>query len=161
MAKSGSGKGSKRTGKEAGLAEKPHWDSSYKIPKCPAPDSSISSWPRTPRKADKHKRPKKKAAKKGSTPNKGSDPKVKTRGGLPVSQPSPQSDLPLDHWARHRPGDQVISANAECVEWAWCLVLFRGSRHFQLIMFETELETRRQAGQQLRLWCAELIDHER
>ncbi len=31
--KSGPGKGSKRMGKEAGLAEKPCWDTSYKIPK--------------------------------------------------------------------------------------------------------------------------------
>ncbi len=37
--KTGSGKGSKRKGKEAGLAEKPRWDSSYKIPKRSAPDN--------------------------------------------------------------------------------------------------------------------------
>ncbi len=47
-AKAGSGKGSKRTGKEAGLTEKPRWDSSYKIPKRPAPDTSISSEGPTP-----------------------------------------------------------------------------------------------------------------
>ena len=82
VAKSGSGKGSKRTRKEAGLAEKPRWDSSYKIPKHPAPDTSTSSRARTTGKADKHKRPKKKATKKGSTPNKGSGPKVKTEEGL-------------------------------------------------------------------------------
>ena len=46
--KTGSGKGSKRTGKEAGLAEKLSWDSSYKIPKWPAPDTSISSGGPTP-----------------------------------------------------------------------------------------------------------------
>ncbi len=43
VAKSGSGKGSKHTGKEAGLAEKPCRDTSYKIPKCPALDTSVSS----------------------------------------------------------------------------------------------------------------------
>ncbi len=119
MTKSGSGKGSKHTGKEAGLPETPHWDTSYKIPKCLAPDTSISSEAQIPRKADKHKRPKKKAAKKGSTPNKGLEPKAETGGGPSAS---PQSDLPLNHWAHHCPGDKLIPANAEHVEWqvAWC-----------------------------------------
>ncbi len=47
-AKTGSGKGSKHMGKEADLAEKPRWDSSYKIPKRPAPDTSVSSGPVRP-----------------------------------------------------------------------------------------------------------------
>ncbi len=40
-------------------------------------------------------------------------------------------------------------------------MLFQGTRHYPLISFEMELEARRQAGQQLRLWRAELIEHER
>ncbi len=55
MTKPGSGKGSKRTEKEAGLAEKPRWPHFYKIPKRPAPDTSVSSEAQTPRKSDKHK----------------------------------------------------------------------------------------------------------
>ncbi len=55
VTKSGSGKGSRRTRKEDGLAEKLCWDTSYKIPKRPEPDTSISSEARTPCKADKHK----------------------------------------------------------------------------------------------------------
>ncbi len=50
VGKTGSAKGSKRKGKEAGLAEKPRWDSSYKIPKQSLPDTSLSSWGLTPRK---------------------------------------------------------------------------------------------------------------
>ncbi len=159
-AKTGSGKGSKHTGKEAGLAEKPRWDSSYKIPKRPAPDTSVSSGTCTPRKPDKLKHPKKKVAKKSSTPNQSADSKAKTEKGSTFLQPSAPSDLPLNHWAHHRPGDDVIPANAERVEWAGGLVLFQGTRHYLLISFETELEARRQAGRQLRLWRAELIDHE-
>ncbi len=78
--------------------------------------------------------------------------------GAPVSQPLPQSDLLLDHWARYHPGDEVIPGNAERVEWAGGLVLFRGTRHFPLITFETELKAQHQVGQQLRLWRTELID---
>ncbi len=55
----------------------------------------------------------------------------------------------------------MIPANAERVEWAGGLVLFQGTRHYPLIAFEMELEARRQAGQQLRLWRVELIEHER
>ncbi len=55
MAKSGSGKGSKRTGKEAGLTEKPRWHLAYKIPKRPVPDTSVNSEAPTPRKSDKNK----------------------------------------------------------------------------------------------------------
>ncbi len=134
-------------GKEAGLAEKPCWDSSYKILKCPAPDTSLSSGIQTPRKADKQKHSKKKVAKKGSMPNKGLDPKVKTWEGSEVSQPSPQSDLPLDQWTCHRPGDDTMPATAERVEWAGGLVLCRDTRHFPLITFETELEAQREACQ--------------
>ncbi len=43
VAKAGSAKGSKRKGKEAGLAEKPRWDTSFKIPKRSLPDTSVSS----------------------------------------------------------------------------------------------------------------------
>ncbi len=76
------------------------------------------------------------------------------------SLPLPQSHLPLDRWAHHHPGDELIPANAERAEWAGGLVLFQCTRHYPLIMYETELEAQRQAGQQLRLWRAELIDHE-
>ncbi len=43
VTKTGSSKGSKRKGKEAGLAEKTRWDSSFKIPKRSLPDTSVSS----------------------------------------------------------------------------------------------------------------------
>ncbi len=72
-------------------------------------------------------------------PNQSADSKAKTERGLTFFQPSPQLDLPLDHWASYRSGDDVIPANAERVEWASGLVLFQGSRHFPLISFETEL----------------------
>ena len=68
--------------------------------------------------------------------------------------------LPLERWAHHRPGDELIPANAERVGWEGGLVFFRGTRHHPLIMFQTELEAQHQVGQQLRLWCVELIDHE-
>ncbi len=48
VTKTGSCKGNKRKGKEAGLAEKPPWDSSFKIPKRSAPDTSVSSGGPTP-----------------------------------------------------------------------------------------------------------------
>ncbi len=48
VTKTGSSKGNKRKGKEAGLAEKPRWDTSYKIPKRSAPDTSVSSGGPTP-----------------------------------------------------------------------------------------------------------------
>ncbi len=84
VTKMGSGKGSKRKGKEAGLAEKPRWDTSYKIPKRSAPDTSISSGGPTPCKAGKFKCPAKKAAKKSSTPNQSMDTQAKTgeRAGI-------------------------------------------------------------------------------
>ncbi len=44
VAKTVSTKGSKRKGKEAGLVEKPPWDTSYKIPKHSLPDTSVSFW---------------------------------------------------------------------------------------------------------------------
>ncbi len=94
-------------------------------------------------------------------PNQDAGFNAKTEGGSTFLQPSSQSDLPLDHWASHRPGDDVIPANAERIEWSSGLVLFQGTRHFLLISFETELEARRQAGRQLRLWWIELIEHER
>ncbi len=61
VAKAGSAKGSKRKGKEAGLAEKPRWESSFKIPKRSLPDTSVSSGGPTSRKTDKSKRPAKKS----------------------------------------------------------------------------------------------------
>ncbi len=57
VAKAGSAKGSKRKGKDAGLAEKPQWDASFKIPKRSLPDTSVSSGSQTPRKTDKFKHP--------------------------------------------------------------------------------------------------------
>ncbi len=161
VTKTGSGKGSKRKGKEAGLAEKPRWDTSYKIPKQSAPDTSVSSGGPTPRKAGKFKCPAKKATKKSSTPNQSADAQAKLEKGPAFMQFSAPSDLPLDYWASCRPGDDVIPANAERVEWAGGLVLFQGTRHHPLISFETEHEARCQAGQRLRLWRAELIQHER
>ncbi len=133
VAKTGSGKGSKHKGKEAGLPEKPRWDSSYKIPKRSLPDTSVSSGGPTPCKADKFKRPTKKATKKSSTLNQSADSKAKMEKGPAVVQPSAPSDLPLDHWASYCPGDDVISAKAERVEWAGGLVLFQGTRHYPLI----------------------------
>ncbi len=144
--KSGSGKGSKRKGKGAGLAEKPRWDSSYKIPKRSAPDTSISSGAHTPHKPDKSKHPKTKAATKSSMPNQSVVSKAKTEKASTFLQPSAPSDLPLDHWAHNHQEDDVIPANTERVEWARGLVLFQGTRHFPLISFETELEARRQGG---------------
>ncbi len=40
-------------------------------------------------------------------------------------------------------------------------MLFQGTRHHPLLRFETERQARRQTGQRLRLWRAELIQHER
>ncbi len=159
--KTGSGKGSKRKGKEAGLAEKLRWDSSYKIPKRSLPDTSVSSGGPTPSKGGKFKRPAKKAAKKGSTPNQSVDAQAKPKEGAASAQPSTSSDLPLDYWAHHCPGDDVIPANAERIEWAGGLVLFQGTRHHPLISFEIKREARHQMGQSLRLWRAEVIQHER
>ncbi len=123
--KTGSGQGSKRTGKEAGLAEKPRWDSIYKIDKQLAPDTSVSTGGPTPRKADKFKRPEKKATKKSSTPNQSADSKTKTEKGFTFLQASAPLDLPLDHWAYNRPRDDMMPANAERVEWVGGLVLFQ------------------------------------
>ncbi len=67
MNKSCSAKESKRTGKEAGLSERQRWLHSYKVPKLPAPYTSVSSEAQALRKSDKRKRPRKKAAKKGSS----------------------------------------------------------------------------------------------
>ncbi len=67
VAKTGSAKGSKRKGKEAGFAEKPRWDTSNNIPKRLLSDTSVSSGGPMPRKTGKFKRPAKKTAKKRST----------------------------------------------------------------------------------------------
>ncbi len=82
------------------------------------------------------------------------------KGRSTLAQPSTPSDLPIDYWASHRPGDDVIPANAERVEWASGLVLFQGTRHHPLILFGTEHEAQRQEGQPLRLWRTEFIQHE-
>ena len=66
-------------------------------------------------------------------PNQSMESKVKTERGSTFLQPSSQSDLPLDHWASHRLGDDIKPANAESVEWAGGLVLFQGTRHYLLI----------------------------
>ncbi len=161
VTKTGSGKGSKCKGKEAGLAEKPRWDTSYKIPKRSAPDTSVSSGGPTPRKAGKVKRPTKKVTKKSSTPNQSADAPAKSKKGSASAPPSASTDLPLNYWANNRPGDEVIPANAERVEWAGGLVLFQDTRHHPLISVETEREARRQTGQCLELWRVELIQHER
>ncbi len=142
------------------MAEKPRWDSSYKIPKQSLPDTSVSSGGPTPRKTGKFKRPAKKVAKKSSTPKQSKDAQAKTGKGSVSAQPSTSSDLPIDYWANHRPGDDVIPPHAECVEWASGLVLFQGTRHHPLISFEAERQAHCQMGQQLQLWGPELIQHE-
>ncbi len=152
VTKIGSSKGNKRKGKEAGLAEKPRWDSSFKIPKRSMTDTSVSAGGPSPHKAGKFKRPVKKAAKKSSTPKQSTDAQAKMGKGSAVAQPSAPSDLPLDYWASHRPGDNVVPSNAERVEWASGLVLFQGTRHHPLISFEIEREARHQTGQSLWLW---------
>ena len=131
--KTGSGKGNKRKGKEAGLAEKPRWDSSFKIPKRSLSDTSVSSGDPTPRKTGKFKRPAKKVAKKSSTPKQSKDARAKTGKGSATAQPSTSSDLPIGYWANHRPGDDIIPPHAERIEWAGGLVLFQGTRHHPLI----------------------------
>ncbi len=104
------------------------------------PDTSVSSGGPTPHKAGKFKCPAKKAAKKSSMPNQSADSKAKIEKGSAFMQPSAPSDLPIDYWANHPPGDDVIPANAKRVEWAGGLVLFQGTRHHPLISFEAERE---------------------
>ncbi len=159
----GAGKGSKRTRKEDGLPERQRWLNSYKLPKLPALDTSVISKAQTPRKSDKRKWPKKKAATKGSnsTPGEGSNPKAKTGGGPPTFKPLPLSRQPLDHWVNHRQGNDVIPSHAERVEWDGGLVLVHGTRDNPLVSFEAEQQAHRQAGPQIRLWRVELINHER
>ncbi len=161
VAKAGSAKGSKRKGKEAGLAEKPCWDTSFKISKRSLPDTSVSSGGQTPHKTDKFKRPAKKATKKSSKSKRGKDAQVKAGKRSATARPSTSSDLPIGYWANHHPGDDTIPPHAERVEWAGGLVLFRGTRHHPLLSFEAEHQARRQANQRLRLWRVELIQHER
>ncbi len=161
VAKAGTAKCSKCEGKEATLAEKPRWDTSYKIPKHSPPDTSVSSGGQTPRKTDKFKRPAKKAAKKSSKSKAGKDAQAKTGKGSATAQPSTSSDLLISYWANHRPGDDTIPPHAERVEWAGGLVIFQGTRHHSLLSFEAERQAWCQANQRLRLWHAELIQHER
>ncbi len=150
-AKTGSTKGSKRKGKEAGLAEKRRWDTSYKIPKRSLPDTSVSSGGPTPRKTGKFKCPAKKVAKKSSTPKQSVGTQPKTGKGSASAQPSTSSDLPIDYWANHRPGDDTIPAHAERVEWAGGLVHFQGTRHHPFLTFEVERQAHCQMGQRLQL----------
>ncbi len=157
VAKAGFVKGSKRKGKEAGLAEKPQWDSSFKIPKRSRPDTSVSSGGPSPRKTDKTKRPTKKSSKSKSC--KGAQ--TQSGRGSATMLPPTSTALAIDHWANHRLGDDTIPPHAERVEWAGGLVLFRGTTHHPLLSFETERQARRQANQRLRLWHAELVQHER
>ncbi len=143
------------------MAEKPRWDTSFKIPKRSLLDTSVSSGGPTPRKIDKFKHPAKKVDKKSSKPKHGKDAQAKTGKGSATAQPSTSSELPVDYWANHRPGDDTIPARAERVEWAGGLVLFQGTRHHPLLTFEVECQAHRQTDQRLRLWRAELIQHER
>ena len=108
VAKTGSAKGSKRKGKEAGLAEKPHWDTSFKIPKRSLTDTNVSYGGPTPCKTDKFNRPPKKVAKKSSKSKQGKAAQAKTGKGSATAQPSTSSDLPIDYWANHHPGDDTI-----------------------------------------------------
>ncbi len=151
VAKTGSTKGSKRKGKEAGLAEKPRWDTSSKIPKRSLLDTSVSSGGPTRRKTGKLKRPAKKVAEKSSTSEQSVDAQAKTGKGSASAQPSTSLDLPIDYWANHRPGDDTMLAHAKHVEWAGGLVLFQGTRHHPLLTFEVEHQARRQTGQRLQL----------
>ncbi len=153
VAKAGPAKGSKRKGKEAGLAEKPRWDTSFKIPKHSLPDTSVSSGGQMPHKTDKSKRP----AKKSSKSKPGKDAQAKSGKGLATAPPSTSTDLPIGYWANYHPGDDTIAPHAERVEWAGGLVLFQGTRHHPLLSFEAEHQARRQANQRLRLWRAELV----
>ncbi len=82
----------------------------------------------------------KKATKKSSTPNQSANAQAKMEKGPAFVQPSAPSDLPLNYWASHRPGDDVMPANAERIAWAGGLVLFQGTSHSPLISFETERE---------------------
>ncbi len=157
VAKAGSVKGNKRKGKEAGLFEEPRRDSSFKIPKRSLPDTSVSSGGPSPRKTEKTKRPTKKSSK--SKTGKGAQTQS-GRGSATALPPTSTSQAP-DHWANHRPGDGTIPPHAECVEWAGGLVLFRGTRHHPLLSFEAEHQAQRQTDQRLRLWRAELVQHER
>ncbi len=134
------------------MAEKPHWDTSYKIPKHSLPDTSVSSGGPTPRKTDKFKRPAKKADKKGSASKQGKKARMKTGKGSASVRPPTSSDLPIDYWANNRPGDDTIPAHAERIEWPGGQVLFQVTRHHPLLTFETERQARRQMGQRLRLW---------
>ena len=143
VAKAGSAKGSKHKGKDAGLAEKPRWDASFKIPKRSLPDTSVSSGGQTPRKTDKFNCPAKKAAKKSSKSKASKDAQAKTGKGSATTQPSTSSTLPIGYWANHRPGDDTIPPHAERVEWAGGLVLFRGTRHHPLLSFEAERQAQR------------------
>ncbi len=140
-AKTGSTKGSKRKGKEAGLAKKPRWDTFYKIPKHSLPDTSVSFAGPTPRKTDKFKHPVKKVAKKSSKPKQGKDAQAKTGKGSASAPPSTSSDLSVDYWVNHRPGDDTIPGG---------LVLFQGTRHHPLLTFEAKHQARRQTGQRLQ-----------
>ncbi len=98
VAKTGLVKGSKRKGKEAGLAEKPRWDTSYKIPKRSQVDTSISSGAPTPRKADKAKRPNKKSSK----PKSGKGAQTQSGKGSATALPSTSTTLAIDHWTNYR-----------------------------------------------------------
>ncbi len=157
VAKAGSAKGSKRKGKEAGLVEKPRWETSYKIPKRSLPDTSVSSGGHTHCKADKSKW----LAKKSSKSKPGKDAQAKSGKGSDTAPSSTLTDLPIGYWANHSPGDDTIPSHAERVEWAGGLVLFRGTRHHPWLSFEAERQAQRQANQRLRLWRAELVQHER
>ncbi len=150
-------KGNKHKGKDAGLFEKPRWDSSFKIPKRSLPDMSVSSGGPSPRKTDKTKRPTKKSSKSKT----GKSAQTQSgRGSATALPPTSMSQAP-DHWANHRPGDGIIPPHTERVEWAGGLLLFRGTRHHPLLSFEVEHQARRQTDQRLRLWHAELVQHER
>ncbi len=122
------------------MAEKPRWDTSYKIPKRSLPDISVSSGGLTHRKADKSKRP----AKKSSKSKSGKGAQAKSGKGSATALPSTSTNLAIDHWANHRPGDDPIPLHAERVEWADGLVLFRGTRHHPLLSFEAERQARHQ-----------------
>ena len=134
------------------MVEKSRWDTSYKIPKRSLPDTSVSSGGPTPCKTDKFKQPAKKVAKKSSKSKPGKDTQAKTGKGSATAQPSTSSDLPIDYWANHHPGDDTIPPHAERVEWAGGLVLFQGTRHHPLLSFEAERQARHQASQRLWLW---------
>ncbi len=117
---------------------------------------SVSSGGPSTHKSGKAKGP----AKKSSKSKPGKDAQTQSGKGSAPARPATSTSQALDHWANSCPGDGTIPPHAECVEWAGGLVLFWGTRDHPLLTFETEWQARRWTDQRLRLWHAELVQHE-